>query len=49
MKKQDELRKKVFSQLSNGSFNKVDNMPEPEPETAPGFDNPISQGSYFFY
>jgi len=45
MKKQDEVRKRVSSQMSNGSLNKVDNMPEPEPETQPRpFANPISQG-----
>jgi len=49
MKKRDERRKKVSSQLPNRSLNKVDNMPEPEPETEPGFANPISQGSYFSY
>ncbi|KAG2409450.1 uncharacterized protein HKW66_Vig0001150 [Vigna angularis] len=44
MKKRDELRKRVSYQLSNGSLNKVDNMPEPEPETQPrSFSKPISQ------
>ncbi|WVZ22280.1 hypothetical protein V8G54_000824 [Vigna mungo] len=44
MKKRDVLRKRVSYQLSNESLNKVDNMPEPEPETQPrSFSNPISQ------
>lgn len=50
MKKRDKLRKRVSYQLSNGSLNKVDNMPEPEPETQPrSFSKPISQGSYFYF